>query len=63
MSIEQNRAIDYSFSSLNVQSSSLYSHFISLRLDINRKGYQEEDENQDINERANTINRSLNNRK
>ncbi len=30
-------AIDYSFSSLNIQSSALYSHFISLRIDINKK--------------------------
>jgi len=34
----KNFAIDYSFSSLNIQSSPLYSHFISLRIDINKKG-------------------------
>lgn len=33
----KNFAIDYSFSSLNIQSSALYSHFISLRIDINKK--------------------------
>lgn len=34
----KNFAIDYSFSRLNMQSNSLYSHFISLRVDILRKG-------------------------
>jgi hypothetical protein len=34
----KNFGIDYSFSSLNIQSSPLYSHFISLRIDINKKG-------------------------
>jgi hypothetical protein len=34
----KNMAIDYSFSSLNVQNSPLYSHFVSLRLNINKKG-------------------------
>lgn len=33
----KNFAIDYSFSSLNVESSPLYSHFISLKLDIRNK--------------------------
>lgn len=33
----KNFAIDYSFSSLNVQSNALYSHFISLKLDIRNK--------------------------
>ncbi len=33
----KNFAIDYSFSSLNVESSPLYSHFISLKLDIKNK--------------------------
>lgn len=42
----KNFAIDYSFSSLNVQSSALYSHFISLRLDIVKKGRNKEEVNQ-----------------
>ncbi len=33
----KNFAIDYSFSSLNIESSPLYSHFISLKLDIRNK--------------------------
>jgi len=33
----KNFAIDYSFSSLNIESSPLYSHFISLKLDIINK--------------------------
>ena len=30
--------IDYSFSSLNIENNPLYSHFVSVRLDILRKG-------------------------
>jgi hypothetical protein len=30
--------IDYSFSSLNIENNPLYSHFVSIRLDIVRKG-------------------------
>ena len=33
----KNLHIDYAFSSLNVQENPLYSHFISLRIDINKK--------------------------
>ena len=36
----KNFAIDYSFSSLNIESSPLYSHFISLKLDIRNKAKQ-----------------------
>jgi hypothetical protein len=55
----KNFAIDYSFSSLNIQSSPLYSHFISLRVDINKKGYSESKDEATINERADTINKEL----
>jgi len=41
----KNMAIDYSFSSLNVQNSPLYSHFVSLRLNINKKGSEAEMDN------------------
>lgn len=41
----KNMAIDYSFSSLNVQNSPLYSHFVSLRLNINKKGSEVEMDN------------------
>lgn len=59
----KNFAIDYSFSSLNIQSSALYSHFISLRIDINRKGSSETKEEEEINDRADDINRNLKKRK
>lgn len=56
----KNFVIDYSFSSLNVQNSPLYSHFISLRLDINKKGSTYGISNTDIDYRARDINRKLN---
>lgn len=52
--------IDYSFSSLNVQSSPLYSHFISLRLDISKKGGSYGIGNTDLDYRAGSINRKIN---
>jgi hypothetical protein len=52
--------IDYSFSSLNVQSSPLYSHFISLRLDISKKGGSYGIGNTDLDYRARSINRKIN---
>lgn len=55
----KNFAIDYSFSSLNIQSSALYSHFVSLRIDINKKGMSENRDEAEINERADDINRQL----
>ena len=59
----KNFAIDYSFSSLNVQNSPLYSHFISLRLDINKKGSNFGISNTDIDYRARDINKKINNTK
>lgn len=59
----KNFAIDYSFSSLNVQNSPLYSHFISLRLDINKKGNNFGISNTEIDYRAKKINKKLNNTK
>lgn len=56
----KNFVIDYSFSSLNVQNSPLYSHFISLRLDINKKGSNYGISNTDIDYRARDINKKLN---
>ncbi len=38
----KNFAIDYAFSSLNIQSNALYSHFISLKLDIRNRKREEE---------------------
>lgn len=53
-------AIDYSFSSLNVQNNPLYSHFISLKLNINKKGSTYGIANTDIDYRATQINKKIN---
>lgn len=45
----KNFAIDYSFSSLNVESSPLYSHFISLKLDITNKKKQKAEAKNETN--------------
>ena len=52
-------AIDYAFSSLNVQNSPLYSHFISLKLDINRKGSTYGIANSELDKEADKISRQL----
>lgn len=56
----KNFVIDYSFSSLNVQNSPLYSHFISLRLDINKKGGTYGISNTDLDYKAKDISKKLN---
>lgn len=56
----KNFVIDYSFSSLNVQNSPLYSHFISLRLDINKKGSTFGIANTELDYRARSINKKIN---
>lgn len=43
--------IDYSFSSLNVQNNPLYSHFISIRLSINKKVSYYDGSNLDLDDR------------
>jgi hypothetical protein len=45
-------AIDYAFSSLNVENNPIYSHFISLRLHINKKGSIYSNANSDIDYRT-----------
>jgi hypothetical protein len=45
-------AIDYAFSSLNVENNPIYSHFISLRLNINKKGSIYSNANSDIDYRT-----------
>ncbi len=55
--------IDYSFSSLNLQGSPLYSHFISLKLNINAKGSSFGIANTDVDEKAKKINKELNDKK
>ncbi|MBK6331889.1 MAG: PorV/PorQ family protein [Bacteroidetes bacterium] len=55
--------IDYSFSSLNLQGNPLYSHFISLKLNINKKGSSFGIANTDVDEKANKINKELNEKK
>lgn len=55
--------IDYSFSSLNLQGSPLYSHFISLKLNINKKGSTYNAPKDEIEEKANNITKDLNNKK
>lgn len=53
-------AIDYSFSTLNVQNNPVYNHFISLKLNINKKGSDYGIANTDIDYRAQKINRKIN---
>jgi hypothetical protein len=55
--------IDYSFSSLNLQGSPLYSHFVSLKLALNKKGSTFGIANTDVDDRAKEINKNLNNKK
>ena len=55
--------IDYAFSSLNIQGNPLYSHFISLRLNINKKNSTFGIANTDLDERANQIDKQIKNRK
>ena len=54
-------AIDYAFSSLNVENNPIYSHFISLKLNINKKGANYVTPNTDIDYRANKSNRKVKN--
>ncbi|MEZ5047518.1 MAG: hypothetical protein R2831_11055 [Chitinophagaceae bacterium] len=49
--------IDYAFSSLNIQGNPLYSHFISLTLDINKKNSY--GSNRDVDNKAAEINKSI----
>lgn len=56
----KNLAIDYSFSSLNLQDNPLYSHFISLRFNINRRGSAFGISNTDLDDRARQINKRIN---
>ncbi len=56
----RNFAIDYAFSSLNIQDNPLYSHFISLRLNINKRGSEFGISNSDIDDRARQINKRIN---
>jgi hypothetical protein len=53
-------AIDYAFSSLNVENNPIYSHFISLKLNINKKGSNYGIANTDIDYRARQINKKIN---
>ncbi len=55
--------IDYAFSSLNLQGNPLYSHFISLRLNINKKNSSFGIANTDLDNQANQINQQIKNRK
>ncbi|HMN32875.1 MAG TPA: PorV/PorQ family protein [Chitinophagaceae bacterium] len=55
--------IDYAFSSLNLQGNPLYSHFISLRLNINKKNSTYGIANTDLDDKANQINQQIKNRK
>ncbi len=55
--------IDYSFSSLNLQGSPLYSHFVSLKLTLNKKGSTFGIANTDVDDKAKEINKNLNNKK
>ncbi len=55
--------IDYAFSSLNIQGNPLYSHFISLRLNINKKNSTFGIANTDLDDRANQIDKQIKNRK
>jgi hypothetical protein len=55
----KNLAIDYSFSSLNLRDNALYSHFVSLRIDIQKKGHSETDDDEAFNSKAQEINRNL----
>jgi hypothetical protein len=50
-------AIDYAFSSLNVENNPIYSHFISLRLNINKKGSIYSNANSDIDYRTKKTNK------
>lgn len=59
----KNFTIDYAFSSLNLQGNPLYSHFISLRLNINKKGSTFGISNTDVNDQANKINNDIKNKK
>lgn len=52
--------IEYAFSSLNVQNSPLYSHFISLRLDINKRNSDFGISNSDLDNQARDINNRIN---
>ncbi|MBK7762303.1 MAG: hypothetical protein IPI46_02890 [Bacteroidetes bacterium] len=52
--------IDYAFSSLNLQSNPLYSHFISFKIDINKKGYTESAADAKLEQKADQINKSAN---
>jgi hypothetical protein len=57
----KNFNIDYSFSSLNVQDNPLYSHFVSVRLDIFKKGNTNYGiENTPIDQHADQINKKIN---
>lgn len=51
--------IDYSFSSLNLQGSPLYSHFISLKLNINKKGSTFGIANTEVDDKAKSIDKNL----
>lgn len=51
--------IDYAFSSLNLQGNPLYSHFISLKLNINKKG-STFSANSDVDAKTDEINNNLN---
>ena len=53
-------AIDYAFSSLNVENNPIYSHFISMKLNINKKGSNYGIANTDIDYRARQINQKIN---
>jgi hypothetical protein len=53
--------LDYSFSSLNVQGNPLYTHFISLKLNIIKKGSDFGIANTDIDYRAKQLNKKINN--
>jgi hypothetical protein len=55
----KNFMIDYSFSSLNIQNSPLYSHFISFKLNMNKRGSAFNGPDADIDDRANEINKRI----
>lgn len=55
--------IDYSFSSLNLQGSPLYSHFISLKLNINKKGSTFGIANTEVDEQAKKLSKELKDKK
>lgn len=51
--------IDYAFSSLNLQGNPLYSHFISIKLNLNKKNSTYGIANSEIDEQANQINKNI----